>query len=146
MQLLLKGLCKFLDGVWSFLCAWTVSWRCPACLLVAVAFAILVFFEFSRALEMAWRWAFGRGMKSCCMEGGKPGLQNKRSWWVSNVKAKHTGQILSATEWSPNNGAKWRTFPRLFCLSFYMHEIYTAKLLPRGSSRYFFLLLLFLSI
>lgn len=79
MQLLLKGLCKFLHGVWSRLWAWAVCWRCSACLLVVAVFDILVFLKFLGALEMTWRWAFGRGMKSCCMEGGKPGLQKKRS-------------------------------------------------------------------
>lgn len=79
MQLLFKGLCKFLHGVWSRLWAWAVCWRCSACLLVVAVFDILVFLKFLGALEMTWRWAFGRGMKSCCMEGGKPGLQKKRS-------------------------------------------------------------------
>lgn len=38
--------------------------------------------------------------------------------WLLNIKTEHTGQILSATKYSSNSGAEWRTLPRLLYLSF----------------------------
>lgn len=48
--------------------------------------------------------------------------------WVLNVKTEHMGQILSAIECSLNNGAEWRTLPRLLYLSFLVPEYHCQEL------------------
>lgn len=118
MQLLFKGLSKFLNGVWSCLWTWAVCWRCSACLPVAVTFDILVFLKFLGAPEVARRWAFGRSMKSCCMERGKLGLKNKRSLLSIEWQSRTHKADFFLPDTLPNSGAKWRTLPRILYLSF----------------------------